>query len=73
MIFLQKLEIELPYDLAIVPPGRNPRQQTAELLWASVLVPLLLEIPRNGARARQSSNSATEKNGVGSFAGKWMT
>lgn len=87
LIFLQKLEIELPYDLAIAPPGRNPSQQTAKLLWASVLVPLLLEIPRKGGSVpvnrwagrgtvcvySQSSNSATEKNGVGSFAGKWMS
>lgn len=32
LIFLQRLEIELPYDLAIAPPGRNPSQQTAKLL-----------------------------------------
>lgn len=85
LIFLQKLEIELPYDLAIAPPGRNPSQQTAKLLWASVPVPLLLEIAKEWGQCpsteqeeetgvySQSSNSDAEKNGVGSFAGKWMS
>lgn len=61
LIFLQKLEIELPYDLAIAPPGRNPSQQTAKLLWASVLVPLLLEIPRNGVRVPQQVSGKRER------------
>lgn len=31
-MFLQKLEIELPYDLAVPPLGRNPSQHRAKRL-----------------------------------------
>lgn len=60
MIFLQKLEIELPYDLAIPHPGRNPSQQTAKLLLASVLVPPLLEIAKEWGQCRSAGEKEEE-------------
>lgn len=50
-MFLQKLEIELPYDLALPPLGRNPSQHRVKRLFASCL--FLFKMPWDGAGAHQ--------------------
>lgn len=81
-MFLQKLEIELPYDLALPPRGRNPSQHTRKILVHIMLISCVFEVGREQGQSpspgewveksayNQCSNSAIEKNRIRSFAEK---